>query len=458
VAQLEGSSALEFSSDASSTSPCRRGASTAISIDVPIRGPLPLRNQRSPITVLAMPKRLWFAMLILALGCDSGGGIGAGGDDPRKADAGKGTSPDAAFVPDCSREASAEDRQRAVVISHPFDAPGVKGGRYRAFSLSETGELSTTDQTFMMGTATQGRIVFTPDGEIGLVAQDDGTLGVFRVSDDGTVEVIAARYEGSFYADSVVMDPSGVRAYVLDNQWREHGGGVYSVKIGCDGTLVDEGQVVPAKLPSALVLMEGRALLAASDAMTSPTDRDAHLLSWGNDHSLMESVSLFSGGGANISTVEVTADHRWVLIADNAEFSGVANRIAVVEVTDANLKFNKLLTPIQDPMSIAFSPFDGSAIVASGYGDAIFRLAFDASAASPFSIEGELTYTGPAPQLPAASVMIHRGALKGHVLLAEVSAIRQLQFPAEGGVQDLGAFEPGGTSVADIVGAIGVQP
>jgi len=88
-------------------------------------------------------------------------------------------------------------------------------------------------------------------------------------------------WEAFFYASRVVMDPSGERAWVVDGNWRENGGGIYGVRIACDGTLTDEGLRVAAKLPSALAFLPGgHAVLAATDALDSPAGEDLHVLDW----------------------------------------------------------------------------------------------------------------------------------------------------------------------------------
>jgi hypothetical protein len=330
--------------------------------------------------------------------------------------------------------------------------------RWSVWRLSPDGQLSDLDHSFEMSRSLFGVVAFTPDGEIGLAAQDDGTIGVFRLAPDGTPEVLDPAYQGPFYATSIVMDPSGARAYVLDRQWRDIGGGVYSVRIECDGTLTSEGQLFAARLPAALLwLGDGRAALAADDAMTSAGDRDVHLLSWTDEPGLMASVSLFEDESAIVASAALGADAGWLLLGDGSQFSGVPNRVAVGRVTEGGIEPVQVLSPVEDPFSIVMSPFDGSGIVVSGFGDAIFRLRFDAGSAEPFSVAGELAYAGPPPQLPGSAVMIERGALRGRVLVAENVAIRQVEFPATGGVLDLGPTSAG-QGVTAVVGAIGVQP
>jgi hypothetical protein len=102
------------------------------------------------------------------------------------------------------------------------------------------------------------------------------------------------------------------------------------------------------------------------------------------------------------------------------------------------------------------SPFADLAVVASGFGDAIF-VVDKGGAGGAYRVAGKVTYMGAAPQLPSGMAMIERGSLRGHVFVAEVSGVRHLVFGAAGGVTDVGSFTfPSGTQ--HIVGAIGIAP
>jgi hypothetical protein len=59
--------------------------------------------------------------------------------------------------------------------------------------------------------------------------------------------------------------------------------------------------------------------------------------------------------------------------------------------------------------------------------------------------------------LPGDVATIDRGALEGHVLVAELSSIRHLAFHDDGSVVDLGSLQFG-DGVDQILGAIGVTP
>jgi DNA-binding beta-propeller fold protein YncE len=402
-------------------------------------------------------------VLSLALAaCSENSGMPAsdGGTDGAADAAVDGAAGDLASA--CPRLPAAADRVRHVVISHPYTAGGAKDTRFEVLALSATGTLSKTAATFSMGRLFDGEIVFTPDGELGFVAQEDGTLGAFRLDAAGMPTVLQAGLKGAFYAARLVMDPTGQRLYVLDAQTRDNGGGVYALAIGCDGTLTDEGLWAPAKLPYSMVFLPGdpsRAVISAKDFLASTGSDDTFLAGWSATPQLVAQASGFGSADAIISAGAITPDGKYALFADNGMFSSTAGKVAVLSVGAAGLAPVQLLSPLPEPAAIVVSPFGNAGLVVlTNTEDALVKLTYDASnATAPFAVAGELAYTGKKPALPAATVVIDRGALKGRVLIAENEGVRQVAFAADGSVTDLGAFAIG-TGLAAIVGGVGVQP
>ena len=418
-------------------------------------------------------------VLVLALaGCgdDDGrvspGDASAGTDAPGATDGGRGDGGDArdggsgsdggaatdGGAVGCPRAPAAADRARWVVVSHPFAAGGGDGNRYSVLALSESGELSATGTSFTMGTGSGGTIAFTPDGEVGVLAQKDGTVGIFRLADDGSVAVIEAAYDGAFYAASVVADPAGTHVWVLDAQWRESGGGIYRLDLDCDGAVIGDRLVAPSKLPYAMAMRDGaHALVGAYDVLGSAAGDDAHLVRLDGTPAALTGADAFGDDEAIIASGALTANARHFLLGDNSAFSGIPNRVAVVSVDGDALAPVQVLTPIEDPVAIVASPFDDAAIVASGFGDAIFVLDYAPDASTPFTLRGELAYTGGPPQLPGGAVLVERGSLEGLVLVAENVAVRRVRFDGGGTVTDLGPTVIG-SGVENVVGALGVTP
>jgi hypothetical protein len=360
----------------------------------------------------------------------------------------------------CARVADpTDDHVRTVLISHPFDATGNAASLFEMLSLGADGTLTrpTPNVIFSMGPASAAPIVFTPDGKVALVAQDDGTIGVVRIDASGPV-VVHAAFKGPFYAGAITMDPSGARAYVLDADTANNGGGVYQVDIACDGSLTSRGLVVPGGTANqmAFVPSTSRAFLAAGGAFDAPDGSDSDLVDFGGaTPSLVASGSGFVDGGAIVSSVAIMPDGKFALAADDGIIVG--NRIAAIALPSLE-NAGILATP--NPAAVFASPFDNAALILNSDGtDAIRFATYAPDAGAPFSLVGEIAYVNAKPQLPSFGAVIGRGTLKGRVLIAENVAVRQVAFEPDAGVVDLTllSFDADG-GLDQIVGVIGVAP
>jgi hypothetical protein len=345
------------------------------------------------------------------------------------------------------------------VVGHNKGPGGKPANKYEVLNLSADGKLTRPGVTFEMAEG-EGQIVFTPDGEIGIVAQGQAkerSLGVFRFDQNGTPHVVHQAFEPSFYPDHIVMHPSGQFAYVMSKQWEVHGGGIYRIDIGCDGTLSEGGIVLPAKLPHTVVFLDqDRAFLASSDVLGSSPSEEAHLINLGTPPTRLASSDGFGDDDAIVSAVAVTADGRYALLGDDSMFGG--ERVGVVAIKGNSLAFTQVLDGLPVPTALIPSPNNDVVLVVNGYPDDIRVLDYDPSNSSkPFSVRGKLAYQGVKPALPDDAIMIERGALAGRVLVAELYGVRQVQFTSTApGVQDLGLFEIG-KEFEDTVTALGVQ-
>jgi hypothetical protein len=348
----------------------------------------------------------------------------------------------------CPREPGAADRERFVVVAHPF-VPS-----YEVLALGTDGTLSRPGTTFRMGEAAEAPIGFTADGEVGVAVQDDGTLGVFTLDDEGNVDVVHSAYEGEFYAARVVMDPDGVSAWVLDSQWRENGGGLYRIELGCDGRIVSEELVAPARLPYGMGFeAEGSAIVASKDILSATLGPDVHRVDL-DEGTVTLSANVFDDDDWIVAGFGLSENHAF--LGDNAAFGAAPNRVAVVELDSEALTLRQT-TEVEDPTSVIVSPFADVVLVVSGFGDAIFEYGYDPEAATPLTARGELSYTTRGPAIPTVATMITRGSLEGLALVAENVAVRPIQFEGDGAVADRGPFELG-DGTESITGAIGVQP
>ena len=370
---------------------------------------------------------------------------------------------DASNISGCPRTPSAPDRARYVVVSRPYDAAGAQAGGYEVLGLSVTGALTRPGRLFTMGRAVTGTIAFTPDGEVGIAALDNGKLGVFRLDPSGTPTVVHAELGGAFYASRLVIEERGDRALIIDGNTRENGGGIYLMTIGCDGTLTEHGKLAPGKSPGGIAfggsaLAGVPAVVAAADLLDSPPADNVHLLDWSDTPVRIVGIDAFGDNLAIVGGTALTHTGTTFLVGDVSQFSGLPNRVAVVSI-DNGLHPKLTARPtlmVEDPEAIAASPFDDTAVVASAFGDALFVL--DAAGpAGAWRVRGQVTYNGAAPMLPGDFATIDRGALRGRVLVSENVSVRQLAFRTAGVVEDLGSLAFG-SGLQNISGAIGVTP
>lgn len=370
----------------------------------------------------------------------------------------EGTEGDAAPKPtSCPRTAKPEDHARKVVVSHPFLETG-KAKTFEVLELSAAGVLSKTGQTFEMRPA-YSDIVFTPDGKVGFVAQDDSTIGVFSFDDAGKVKVVHEAFTGKFSAGKLVVSKDGQTLWVLDPNVEKNGGGVHRMRIGCDGSLTEEGLVVTGGTAHVMELLPGdpeRAVLVSYKAGDSPAGSYIHRLDLAQSPpKRLASGGVFDDAEAIASSVAITNDGKFALVTDNGFQKG--SRMAPVALADMS-KRATIATP--NPGAVVMSPWGNAMLLLNSDGeDALRVVKYDAANdATPFTIGAEIATKGGKTEIPSNPKLIDRGTLKGRVLVAEVLAVRQLAFAADGSITDLGLkldFPDGSTN---IVGSLGVEP
>ncbi|MFO0597847.1 MAG: hypothetical protein U0228_21275 [Myxococcaceae bacterium] len=352
------------------------------------------------------------------------------------------------------------DGTRHVVVSHPFpDDGGTRDNQWELFSLSSTGTLTPTGTFWRMGRTSDpsAPVVFTPDGRIGFAAQEDGTIGIFKV-ESNTVTVINPRLAGAFSAGKLVLDPAGNRLWVLDFNTQNNGGGLYRLDIDCSGNLFNEQYVFPGNnaaaatyLPTAKTLVVATRSLGTSAMMQDLVQVDLS----GPTPALGSSNTGFPDRDAIAPTVSATLDEHVVAMPDNG-FS-VGSRIAFFGLSAGTLTARQVVNTT-NPISVTFSPFADVGMVVNTDGADQFRRVTWNAGATLFVVSAPLTYAFGRPQLPSAPVMITRGMLTGNMLVAELDAIRQLRFETDGGITDVAKVSAGGTGSGQILGTIGVSP
>jgi hypothetical protein len=343
-------------------------------------------------------KRLISSLFVFVIGCacsDLGGLIEADGGsstdlqerDGPSLDRGGGSDLGGDASPSCGRSAPPADRDRFVVISRPFGASG-KAKKYEVLALSQAGVLSQTGTKFEMRRNFSTPMRFSKDGAIGLSVQDDGSLGIFAIAPDGKVQVVDPAFEPTYVTDVFgSSDPDTF--YVVYGAWRNHGGGVYRMRLGCDGTPADQGMVTPAKLLRGMAWLDDqRALVAAFDIGSSAASHDVHV--WN------ASAGTVSGGldvfsdEPGVSSLSISPDGQLAIITDNGFASG--QRVAAVKIDANGNPVDKLVVSgFSDPTTVLFSPFGDIAIVLDTMGSGIKLLRYDATSSPMLTLEGDVT-------------------------------------------------------------------
>jgi hypothetical protein len=356
----------------------------------------------------------------------------------------------------CTRPMKPATRIRKVVVTHPYTNGDDPKKLYEVLDLHTDGHLVKTGTTFVMGAAGYTPITFTPDGEIGIVVQNDYTLGVFRFDESGHVQVVDAGVRAGCLPQTLVMSPNGDKFYALDPDTANNGGGIYELDIDCSGNITRKGLVVPGGGANALAFMPGsrtQAIYAGIKAFDAADGNDTFLLDM-RGPSLKGQGSTFGTTPGIASSLAITTDGKYALVTDDSIKAG--NRVGVI--TLGSMKPRQIL-PTKAPFQVVPSIYNNAALVVNGdAADELSVLSYDPSNdTTPFAAKGDVPYTLPRPQLPGAAVQITRGSLKGRVLVAELSAVRQVQFNPDGTVTDVDQVTWDETNDG-VIGTVGVQP
>ena len=359
---------------------------------------------------------------------------------------------------DCPRTAAAADRTRYVLAARPYGENGQQVATWEVFELSTNGVLSRPGKVFSLGRAFLGEMVFTPDGEVGLVAQDDGTVGVVTLSATGDPTVVHTDYNagGAFYASAVTVSNDGTQAWIVDGNWPNNGGGLFRADIGCDGSLSNPTKIIEAKLAESVTIGRDGVTAFVATKELDGVEGTGWLFDLSTGTAITGS-SVFPDDDWILGHGIWTPDGALALVADNSGFSTVPNRVGVFSVGSGTLTASQVVGPFTDPIQIVPSPHNDAILVVEGMGDAVKVLKRTGNANSPVSLTGEPTYVGTGPQLPSGATQVKVGGLMGTVLVGELHGIRIVTFDGTGGVTDGGLFVTGST-IDNSIGAIGVQP
>jgi hypothetical protein len=354
----------------------------------------------------------------------------------------------------CRAEPRPADADRMVIVSFRYNDDYDHVDSWGVFRLTADGTLTTTGERLEVDGATTSRPVFTPDGSLALIAGDDGDLGVVAFEDD-TATVVEAHWNPGFWASAVAMDPSGERAWVINQNWEDSDGGLYELALDCETGLPSlVGKVASTRLALNLLPLPGRLDRAALVAVHGPegdTGDEVMLL----DIPTMDQLAgapVFSHDDAFFADAATTPDGGLVLVNDVSSWSGEPQGVGAVRI-DGDTVTTAGFTEVYDPASLVVSPWGDAALVSSAFGDEVVVFGVDAASTDPLGPATRVSGAG----VPTWMVGIDRGLLAGRVLLVEAEGIRQLQFDGAGGAESVDYYAlPEG--IRNVPYTLGVQP
>ncbi len=427
-----------------------------------------MRSLKSPLFALVLGFATCLAGGALTLACGSEDGAVAADAGTPISDASSGKdaqTSDAASTDDPKCHATPRaDGARIVLATRPrrkrsdggYDNQGTL---VEVLKLSADGTLTRPGTTFDLGGPPETNFAFTPDGQLAVVGLGAGKgLATVRIAADGAVTVVTGATNDSIKvsADALIPDADGKRLYALDPNTTANGGGLHAVRLHCDGTLTDEGLVLPGERATAFAFFGGadKALYVGGKAGDLFQYLQPLTLN-GATATASGAAKIFPDEDAIPSSVAVTPDGKYALVNDVG--FGAGNRVGVVDL--ATLATKQVLA-LPGPEAIVQSPFGNALLFVQSDTNDAYRLAtYDASnATTPIGFGAKLAVARKV-ELPSNPVTIAAGTLKGRVLLAEVSGVRQVQFAADGTIADKGLFSMDvDKDLLNAVENLGVQP
>lgn len=364
-----------------------------------------------------------------------------------------GTEGDLPVGDGCRATPASADRPRVVLTNLPYDGAGTQ---WAVLDLSEAGTLTDRGERLTAGRSYDGLGASTPDGSLLVVAQDDGTVGIFAVDEAGAVTVVDPGWSDGTYASAVAVDPSGERLYVLDGSRGDVGGGVFVALLDCDtgaATLATAADGLPVDASGRLLVADHPKALFFPD----PSADEAVLVAQnpGGVADGAELAVIAPSTGAVLHRIDAFGDpddawlgaagwshaHQLALVGDGSSWSGRENSVAGVVVSESGLTAAGA-AEVFDPAGIA--AYGDVAVASSGFGDELIVLSIDPSGVTA---TGTLATSG----VPQSMAMVLRGARGGLAFVNEVDGLRQVQLTTTEGVEDLGVVDVGGGGPGGLV-------
>jgi len=261
------------------------------------------------------------------------------------------------------------EADRVVLIGYPFGPrPGVNGQDISGMTLRNGQTLLNNGMRLDVGDRPV-RIVFVPWGRFALVLGEAGTLTSVATPSAGDLAIIDTVPMPNLGSAELVLSPDGRRVHVLRTDVDE-GGGVYTVEVGCDGTLTPLPMHFSLRLVQGFGHVPGRpdtAVLVGGQAVFEPIDDDdIRLLRWGVEGwtqvAAFDVFSDFIDAGA----IGFSGDGRLVVVPNGAPFSEEGGQVSVLALEADQLTEVARLRDMVDARQARFAP-DGTTLLLSRF-------------------------------------------------------------------------------------------
>ena len=347
-------------------------------------------------------------------------------------------------VEGCRAKPREENRERLLIYSTPYNEDISPSDQWSVHRVSTSGEISAETQSLQLGRSSSGEISFTRDSSWAATVTENGHISTFLISADNEIEIQLQDQDLGIYIQSIFIHPSGEYLYALDPNWPENGGGIYRININCQTGELDEPSLLYASKNVVAIEIFQEGIIIAAREIENIIGYVYYIDSYDN----ITSFDPFDGDEDVILTDLVVDTSNKIYLSENSEFSGVPNRVAIMNWNDG--QFNLIeIQEILDPVQMLSSPFSSDVTVLSGYGNAIHYLSNGE--------QYEVSYIETSPQLPTSAAQIPNGSLKGEIYITENQGIRKMKFLEGGGIEDLGqGLSTDGLS--GITGSIGITP
>jgi hypothetical protein len=351
------------------------------------------------------------------------------------------------------------DDDRVVLIGHPFgEEEGGRGHDIRSMVLRADGTLVDVGARLDLGSRAE-RIAFTPSGRFAIVVGEDGVITLVEVvaPDDLQIRDVAA-VDPQGTAD-LVMHPDGHTAWLLRADVNEANSGIFTLTLGCDGTLNVAPEHFGLRLTEAMALYPGdpdQALLLGGQAVFTPIDDfDIRLLTRAGDGwSEVGRFDIFHDF-VQASGIAVSPDKRTAAIPNASPFSDEGHQLVILDLSPDGVVERHRIQNLEDAVMTRFSP-DGETLMLLRPEPGRITL-LTADAGGRFGVVDELV-----PGLTTDFAVVSRGEGRGLLVVPSV-------HPADGSRVQVYRLEgPGQARLIDAVelpegfeqipGAIGTRP